>query len=160
MHGGPIRWGYRSRRYHRPVTRHPFLSDPWIEAARELRQEYADQVPESPIETRINVIVTDVVHREPTTMEGHIDTTSGQSVIEHGHLDDPDLTITVDYDTARSTFVSRDPAAVMQAFLSGKIYVEGDASRLLALQAGGPADTDPVAIEMYEKLEAFTDPDA
>jgi hypothetical protein len=44
----------------------------------------------------------------------------------------------------------------MQAFLSGKILVDGDASKLLALQSGGPADIDPTAVEMYRKLDAMT----
>ncbi len=42
----------------------------------------------------------------------------------------------------------------MRAFFSGKIYVEGDASKLLAVQA---PQVDPVAIEMYERLAAFTE---
>ncbi len=44
----------------------------------------------------------------------------------------------------------------MQAFLTGKILVDGDASRLLALASGPPSDIDPIAVELYEKLDALT----
>ena len=66
------------------------------------------------------------------------------------------LTVTVDYPTAKAAFVTRDQQEVMQAFLSGKILVDGDASKLLALQSGAPADIDPIAVEMYQKLDAMT----
>ncbi len=136
------------------VTAFPFLSDEWIDAARALRAEYADQVPPSPVPVRLNVVITEIPHRSDD-LQGHIDSSNGQMIIEQGHLDEPELTITIDYDTAKAAFVTRDQQAVMQSFLSGKIFVDGDASKLLALQAG-PPDADPMAIEIYEKMQAFT----
>ena len=65
---------------------------------------------------------------------GSIDTSSGQLAIEDGHIDEPDLTITTDYETAKTLFVQQDPAAAMQAVFAGKIKVQGDMSKLLALQ--------------------------
>lgn len=142
--------------YDLTVASYPFLSSEWIEAARQLRSEYAEQIPSSPVQARVNVIVTDIPHGDSETLEGHIDTSSGQTIIEHGHVDNPELTVTVDYPTAKAAFVTRDQQEVMQAFLSGKILVDGDASKLLALQSGGPADIDPTAVEMYRKLDAMT----
>lgn len=142
------------------MTSYPFLSPEWIEAARALRQEYRDQIPESPVETRINVIVTDIPHGDDGTLNGHIDTSSGQTIIEQGHIDDPELTVTVDYATAYSAFVTRDQQEVMQAFIGGKIFIDGDATKLLALQAQ-PADVDPdtaeLAMELFTKLDALTE---
>ena len=137
-----------------PVTAYPFLSDEWIDAARALRAEYAEEVPPSPVAVRLNVVITEIPHRDDD-LQGHIDSSNGQMIIEQGHLDEPELTITIDYDTAKAAFVTRDQQAVMQAFLSGKIFVDGDASKLLALQAG-PPDADPKAFEIYEKMQAFT----
>ena len=37
-----------------------FLTDEWIDAARELRAKYADRLPDVTIEVRINQVVTDV----------------------------------------------------------------------------------------------------
>ncbi len=143
------------------MASYPFLSPEWIEAARALRDEYADRTPTSPVEARVNVVVTDIPHGEADELEGHIDTTSGQTIIDHGHLTEPELTITVDYTTARAAFVTRDQQEVMAAFLSGKILVEGDASKLLALQPGPPpAEVDELAEELYQKLDALTDDDS
>lgn len=142
------------------MTSYPFLSTEWVEAAKELRDEYTDRIPASPVEARVNVVVTDVPHSDEGTMQGHIDTSSGQTIIEQGHLDDPELTVTVDYATAKAAFVTRDQQEVMQAFLSGKILVDGDATKLLALQSGSPTDVDPALVEMYQRLDAMTAKDA
>ncbi|MEM9561987.1 MAG: hypothetical protein AAGA93_05185 [Actinomycetota bacterium] len=143
------------------MASYPFLSPEWIEAARALRDEFAEQAPSSPVEARVNVIVTDIPHGDDSEMEGHIDTTSGQTIIDHGHVDDPELTITVDYATARAAFVTRDQQEVMAAFLSGKILVDGDATKLLALQPGQPpAEVDDLARELYRRLDEITDDSA
>ncbi len=130
----------------------PFLSDGWINAAKQLRDEFAGLAPAPPLETRINVIVTDIPHRDGD-MRGHIDTTNGSTIIEEGHLDEANLMVRVDYHTAYAAFVTRNQQAVMQAFFEGKIYVEGDASQLLALQGG---QVDPTGVEIYKRLEALT----
>lgn len=143
------------------MASYPFLSPEWIEAARALRDEYADQAPASPVEARVNVVVTEIPHGDADELEGHIDTTSGQTIIEHGHLDDPELTITVDYRTARAAFVTRDQQEVMAAFLSGRILVDGDATKLLALQPGPPpAEVDDLARELYQRLDDLTADDS
>lgn len=131
----------------------PFLSDPWIENARALRAEYEEQIPPPPIAVKMNVVVTDIDHREENELHGHIDSSDGDIIVDQGHLDEPDLTVTVDYATAKAAFVTRDTQAVMQAFFAGKIMVEGDVSRLMALQAEPPTEA---AIEMYQRLSAMT----
>lgn len=142
------------------MASYPFLSAEWIEAARALREEYSEQIPESPVEAKVNVIVTDIPHGDESTLNGKIDTSSGQTIIDHGHLEDPELTVTVDYDTAKAAFVTRDQQEVMAAFLGGKILVDGDVSKLLALQSGPTTDIDPIALEMYRKLDELTDKDS
>ncbi len=133
-----------------------FLSPEWIEAARDLRAEYHDRLPAPPVQTRINVLVTGVAHNDDPVMKGHIDTTNGQPIIEHGHLDSPDLTITVDYETARAAFVTRDVETLMASFIGGKILVEGDVSVLMALQATPAPENAEELAEMYARLEALT----
>jgi hypothetical protein len=141
------------------VTSYPFLSPEWIEAAQALRHEYSGTLPEPTVAARINVVVTEVPHGDADVIRGHIDTSAGQVIIEHDHLDDPELTVTVDYSTAKAAFVTQDPQQVMQAFFSGKILVDGDVSKLMALQAPPPAELEGTAREMAAKIEAFTAPD-
>lgn len=135
-------------------TTYPFLSDEWIDAARDLRGRYADQVPPPAVPVRMNVVVTSIPHRDGD-LDGHIDSTDGQTIIEAGHIEEPDMTITVPYEVARAAFIDRDPQAVMQAFLQGQILVDGDASKLLALQAG-QIEPDETAVTIYEEMMAFT----
>ncbi len=144
-----------------------FLSKDWIAAAEELRDEYAGQLPTSPVATKLNVIVTDlpteVDHPGSAELdgkpivEGHVDTGNGQLLMEQGHIDDPEITITTDYATALAAFVTQDQQELMNAFIGGKILVDGDASKLLALQAP-PSDPEvaKLAGELYGKLRAFT----
>jgi len=71
-------------------------------------------------------------------------------VMDLGHLDSPDLTVTTDYATARAIFLEQDPQAGMQAFLSGKVKVEGDMTKMMQMQIAMPKDdlADQVAAEI------------
>ncbi len=135
------------------ATQHPFLSDEWIAAARDIRQRNADAFGEAPVATSINVVVTDIPHRGD--LDGHLDTRSGRALLEEGHLEGPELSVRLDYRTARAIFVDADPEAVMQAFFAGKIFVEGDASRLLAIQSPPPEPGDPM-LDVYAEVRAIT----
>jgi putative sterol carrier protein len=83
-----------------------------------------------------------------------MDTSSGQLEMDLGHLDSPDLTVTADYATAKAIFVDQNPQAGMQAFMAGKVKVQGDMSKLMAMQAGAP---DPKAQEIADRIQAITD---
>ena len=50
-----------------------------------------------------------------------------------GHIDDAEVTITIDYATAKAIFVDGNPQAGMQAFMAGKIKVQGDMTKLMAM---------------------------
>ena len=131
---------------------HQFLSAAWIEAARAIRDEYAGRVGAPPVALRMNQVITD---GPDGTIEAHLDTSSGRTQLELGHLTDPDLTVTTDYATARAIFVLQDAAAAMQAFMSGKIRVEGDMGKLMLLQAQA-MQPDPLAAEVAERVKAIT----
>ena len=87
----------------------------------------------------VNLTVTGVPFGTGT-VESFIDTTSGELVLELGQLDTPDVSLTTDYDTARAIFVTQDPAAGMQAFMAGKVVVQGDMMKLIVLQSMSVAD--------------------
>lgn len=136
------------------MASYPFLSDDWIAAVRELREEYRERTTTPTGEAvRMNQVVTDVPFGEGV-IHSHLDTSSGELEIEVGHLEAPDVTLTLDYDSARSIFVNQDRDAAMQAFMAGKIMVQGDMAKLLAMLQE-PAD--PLAAEVAERIKALTE---
>ena len=74
--------------------------------------------------------------------------------MELGSLDEADLTVTTDYETARKLFVEQDPTASMQAFMAGRIRVDGDITRLMVMQTSLP-QTD-VSVAVAEEIKAIT----
>jgi hypothetical protein len=138
------------------VDQYPFLSDGWLAEARRIRAEFKDRTPEIPVSVRMNQIIQDVPFGEGT-IKAHIDTSSGQLELETGHLDSPDLTITIGYDTAKAILVDGDAQAAMQAFLAGRIKVDGDITKMIALQtAGMSGGASPEALELARRLQAIT----
>jgi SCP-2 sterol transfer family len=138
------------------VQRYPFLSEEWLAEARRVRAEFKGRAPEFPVPVRMNQIIQDVPFGDGT-IKAHLDTSSGELEIDTGHLDSPDLTITIGYDTAKALFVDGDAQGAMQAFLGGRMKVDGDITKLIALQtAGTSAATDSVAVEMARRLQAMT----
>ena len=138
------------------MKQYPFLSDEWVAEARRIRAEFKGKAPEIPVSVRMNQIIRDVPFGDGT-IEAHVDTSSGELEMETGHLESPDLTITIGYDTAKAILIDGNAQAAMQAFLGGKIKVDGDITKLLALQSAGlSGNTDPAAIEMAKRLQAMT----
>ena len=138
------------------MKQYPFLSDEWVAEARRIRAEFKGRAPEIPVSVRMNQIIRDVPFGDGT-IEAHVDTSSGELEMETGHLESPDLTITIGYDTAKAILIDGNAQAAMQAFLGGQIKVDGDITKLLALQnAGLSGNTDPAAIEMAKRLQAMT----
>ena len=138
------------------MSQYPFLSDEWLAEARRIRSEYEGKSPEIPVSVRMNQIVQDVPFGVGT-IDLHVDTSSGQLEMETGHLEEPDVTITVGYATAKAILVDGDAQAVMQAFLGGRIKVDGDITKLIALQTAGlSGTTDPAALELAQRLQAIT----
>jgi len=129
-----------------------FLSEAWIEAARAIRDEFEGRAPAPPVALRMNQVITD---GPDGTIEAHLDTTSGRTALELGHVADPDITITTDYATAKAVFALADPAAAMQAFMAGKIRIEGDLSKLMMLQASA-IQPEPLAAEVTARVKAIT----
>jgi hypothetical protein len=121
---------------------HPFLSPAWMEAARGIREKYADQAAKVTASIRMNQVIIDVPDSVGSgdTIKAFLDTSSGDVVMELGELETPDLTLTVDYATARAIFVEQDQAAGMQAFMTGKIKVQGDMMKMMAMQTAMPQD--------------------
>ena len=132
---------------------HLFLSDEWMLAAREIRSRYQDETMKVPVGVRMNQIITGVPFGEGT-VNAYTDTSSGVLDIDLGHLESADVTVTTDYVTARNIFVEQDPNFTMQAFMSGKIKVEGDMLKMMALQGSMPQNE--IAKTIAEEIKTIT----
>ena len=134
------------------MAQHPFLSDEWLAAAKQIREEHAGAAAAPAHAVRMNQIITEVPFGEGT-IEAHMDTSGGETEMDMGHLENPDLTVTLDYVTAKAILVDGNPQAGMQAFMAGKIKVQGDMTKLMAMQQGTP---DPAAAEIAAKIQEIT----
>ena len=130
---------------------YPFLSDEWIAEARKIRAEMADAeaaqaVPAATV--RMNQVITEVPFGSGR-LDAHLDTSSGTLEMETGHLENPDVTVTLDYETAKAIFVDGTLDAGMKAFMEGKVRVQGDMAKLIAaLQQLAPPD--PAAVDQAQ----------
>ncbi len=131
------------------MPKYAFLSDEWVGEAKRIYAEggageVAGGAGLAPV--RVNLVVTEVPFSE-FPVDAHVDTSGGRFDIDVGHVAEPDVTISLAYDTARSLFVQGDVQAVLQAFLGGRIKVDGDLSKLLdprsGIWPGGPSAPAP-----------------
>ena len=103
----------------------------------------------------MNLVVTQVPFSDEDIL-AHLDTSSGELELDTGHLDTQDLKVTVDYDTAKAILIDGNPQAGMQAFMQGKVRVEGDMAKLMALTSS-PAAADANAAELAQRLRDITE---
>ncbi|MDP5108280.1 MAG: SCP2 sterol-binding domain-containing protein, partial [Ilumatobacteraceae bacterium] len=122
-----------------------FLSTEWVAAARDIRDKYKAQTPPITVVVKINMVITQAPFDE-TIVKGFIDTSSGDMALELGELSDPEATVTTDYETASKLFVDQDPSAVMQAFMSGKIKIDGDMMKVMGMQTAIPQTGDAATV--------------
>ena len=137
------------------MASYPFLSDEWLDEARKIRAEYEGKTAPIPHVVRMNLVVT-VVPFSDEAILAHMDTSSGELILDTGHIENQDLKVVVDYATAKAILIEGNPHAGMQAFMAGKVRVEGDMAKLMALTAT-PGATDPAAAEMAARLRDITE---
>ena len=134
------------------MAKYPFLSEEWITEVRRLGEEHSGGGGGVAHAVKMNQIITDVPFGEGT-LEAHMDSSSGEMEFDRGHVENPDVTVTLDYETAKAIFVEGNPQAGMQAFMAGKVKVQGDMTKLMAMQAAPP---DPKAQEFAQKVKEMT----
>ena len=135
------------------MAKHAFLSEDWIAAATAVREEFAGKGTPPAHKVKMNLHITEVPFGEGT-VDAHMDTSGEEMSMDLGHIEGEDLTVTVDYATAKAIFIDGNPQAGMQAFMAGKIKVQGDMTKLMAMQSGTP---DPVAQEVAAKIAEITE---
>ncbi|HEV3354098.1 MAG TPA: SCP2 sterol-binding domain-containing protein [Acidimicrobiales bacterium] len=127
---------------------YPFLSDDWFAAARTIRDEAGEIGPPGGNDITLNVTV---VEGPMGDTEMHL--ANGQ--FDRGHVDDAPTKATVPYDVARQLFVDGNPQAAMQAFMAGQLRIEGDISKIMAVQ-GAAMSPSPEQRQLQERLREIT----
>jgi len=136
-----------------PATEtYEFLSDEWLDAVHALRDKYQAAGATAPVELRANLVVTEVPFADGRVL-AHVDTSSGGLIVDRGHIAAPDLSVEVDWATAKALLVDGNPSAAMAAFLEGKVRIVGDVAKLMALQSG---IIDPSTQEAARRIRALT----
>lgn len=134
----------------------PFLSEAWFDATDVLAEKYADQLPEITEKARINMIVTATPFGDEP-IRTFLDTSSGQILLARGTLENSDCTVTTDYETCTALLVQQDQAGVMQAFMAGKIKVQGDMAKLMTMMMTVQSTpVSPLGMEAAEAVKAIT----
>ena len=139
------------------VATYPFLSPEWIEAARAVYAAHRSDAPAVSVPLKANLVITDVPFGVGP-IDAHLDTSNGEIELDLGHLPGADVTLTLDYATAKAQVVDQDQGAVVQAFMSGRIKIEGDMMKVMALAAAGVDDgsSEGLARRVAAELQAIT----
>jgi len=80
------------------VATYPFLSEEWLTEVRKIGEEHQGGGGVAHA-VKMNQIITDVPFGEGT-INAHMDTSSGKMQMDMGHVDNRDVTVTLDYETA------------------------------------------------------------
>jgi putative sterol carrier protein len=130
------------------ADKHEFLSDGWFDAASKLIAEHAAEAPPGQ-----NLVMNLEVTDGDAMTQFHMGAKDGATMFGKGHTDGADLTLSTDIDTAREVFVANNPQAGMQAFMSGKVRIQGDMTKLMMAQAGGQGG-NPALSEALQSITA------
>jgi len=109
---------------------HTFLSDDWFAEAQKLRAEAGDMGGDADLQ--INLVVTG-------GPEGDKEIHLANGEFGQGLVDGAPTKLTVPFDVAKATFIEGNQQAAMQAFMSGQVKVEGDMTKIMAMQAQAPS---------------------
>lgn len=106
-----------------------FLSDEWFDAVQAIP---APPTPDNAAGFIINVVVT---RDGADEVAMHM----GDGQLKRGLNDSAATTLTTPYEVAKALFIDQDQNAAMQAFMSGRIKVSGDMTKLMMLGQQAPS---------------------
>lgn len=111
-----------------------FLSQEWFAKVAELTAAAGDlNVPSSLASLVLNVTVNDAPG-------GKVDLAINGGNFEQGHNAAAGTKLTLPADLLRRIFLEGDASAGMQGFMTGQLKVEGDMSKIMAMQSARPSD--------------------
>jgi len=115
-----------------------FLSDGWFSEAAKIIEEIKPPVPAVIQDLVINL-------RVKGGPSGDVEARMAAGQILKGFAAGAPTTLTIPYDVARKMVVDNDQNAAMQAFMGGQIQIEGDMTKVMAMQAAGPPSPESLA---------------
>ena len=123
-----------------------FLTDDWFSTVENLTAEAGDlNLPPALKNLAINLVVVDAEKSTELSLDG--------GAIKKGLSPNAKTTLNMDGETLRKVFLEFDMAAAMQAFMTGKIKVQGDMSQLMALQTAKPSQEQK---DLFKKVLEHT----
>ncbi len=126
-----------------------FLSDAWFTEVEKIRDELGGADAGLGDDLQLNIVVTGGPEGDK---EMHLK--AGQ--FEKGLVDDAPTKVIVPFDVAKSMFVEGNQSVAMQAFMSGQIKIEGDMSKLMAMQGGGGGAPSEDAQKLQQRIKDVT----
>ena len=114
---------------------HSFLTDSWFDEVGKIFEEISPPVPDAIKDLVINFRIKD-------GPEGDVETRMEGGQLHKGFGDAAPTTVNVPYEVAFKMMVENDQNAATQAFMGGQIQVEGDMSKIMAMQAAGPPSAE------------------
>lgn len=125
-----------------------FLSDDWFTEVDKLTTEAGDlNLPPALEGLALNMTVTG-------TDAGDVDMALANGKIVKGKDDAAATGLTLDADVLKKVFLEFDMSAAMEAFMTGKIKVDGDMSKLMALQTAQPSSEQKT---LFKKVLEMTE---
>lgn len=123
-----------------------FLSDEWFQEVDRLIAAAGDlKIPDAMKAVEVNVTVT--------SPGGNTELFMKDGLFARGHQPSAPTKLTIESALARKIFVDGDAAAGVQAFLEGKMQVEGDLAKLVAMQTVEPSEPQKA---LTKKIAAIT----
>jgi hypothetical protein len=124
-----------------------FLSDEWFTEVQKLRDENPVPPATGPgADIVLNITVTGAP-------SGDKDIHLAGGDFGEGHVEAP-TKMTVPYDVAKKVFIQQDQQAGMQAFMQGQIKVEGDMSKIMAMQTQQPSAEQAALMSKIAEITA------
>ncbi|HTO70431.1 MAG TPA: SCP2 sterol-binding domain-containing protein [Myxococcota bacterium] len=124
-----------------------FLSDGWFAEAEKIQAEINPPVPPAIKGLKINMQVTGAPN-------GDVSFRMDDGRMVRGHAPDAPAKIIVPFEVAKAMLVDQNQQAVMNAFMSGQMRVEGDMAKLMQMQMAGPPG--PEAQKVSQLIKEMT----
>ena len=124
-----------------------FLTDEWFDEVKALTEAAGDLG----LSDAAKALIMNI---KVTRDEGDCDMCIGGGAIVKGLNESAPITITIPLDIAQKMFVDQDQNAGTQAYMSGKLKIDGDMTKLMASVSIQPT---PAQEELSRQIQDITD---
>lgn len=124
-----------------------FLSSTWFDKLDELNAN-AGELNLSP--TLADLVINITINHADSPILLHLK--SGK--LSKNHTEHAISTISIDKDTLSKVILDNDTDAAIEAFMTGKIRIDGDMAQVMALQSAKPSQEQKA---LYKQIKEMTD---